>query len=287
MDEWQIQFKDLTIQYIVNTPVFKQLETALNNIEKSQMVLYALNTQEESQSVKILKIGTVLSLAFMGKAYSNEGKNFTKEDWVDIADKVAQYGILTHGEAYTVFVFKLYAEYIDMSVELNRNHLREDQVIQIENLSLQLKDYIQSFEDGNIKETILVEESLWICLEAMLKLLSAYISYGISEEFGDLLISVNDFILQYGRLKLYKREQELLEGYLNHQEYVDVELENRFKDYINSLTEEANTIKNLIENAFAEDLCQRLRNSSELARKAGVKNDEILDSINKIDDFFM
>lgn len=42
----------------------------------------------------------------------------------------------------------------------------------------------------------------------------------------------------------------------------------------------------LVENAFDPDFANTLKNSVALARAAGVHEDEILDSIDKIDDFF-
>ena len=43
----------------------------------------------------------------------------------------------------------------------------------------------------------------------------------------------------------------------------------------------------LITSAFSEDFDQRLRNSVDLAKNAGVSNDKSLDSQEMIDSFFM
>ncbi|MCR4651891.1 MAG: hypothetical protein K5662_09085 [Lachnospiraceae bacterium] len=44
---------------------------------------------------------------------------------------------------------------------------------------------------------------------------------------------------------------------------------------------------NLIENTFCPNFREMLKSSVELAKAAGVEEDSILDSMNKIDDYFV
>ena len=77
-----------------------------------------------------------------------------------------------------------------------------------------------------------------------------------------------------------------MEAYLEHQHRLDKELQDRFDSYQAKLKEKTQQFDKLLENAFDPDFRTMLRSSVELAREAGVEEDKILDSVEKIDDYF-
>jgi predicted DNA-binding protein YlxM (UPF0122 family) len=74
---------------------------------------------------------------------------------------------------------------------------------------------------------------------------------------------------------------------LEHQEEVDEELENKLNAFKDELQERSKVFDDLIADAFSPDFEKRLMSSVELAKNAGVEESEILDSIKKVDDFFL
>ena len=68
---------------------------------------------------------------------------------------------------------------------------------------------------------------------------------------------------------------------------MDQELEERFTRYKEALSKEVDHFNLLIEKAFDDDFRIAFAGSADLARSIGVKEEEILDSVDKVDDFFL
>ena len=63
-------------------------------------------------------IGTVFQIFLIDTlAARKEPGKLTKDDWKNIAEKVADIAILEDGQSYSEFVFTLYADYIDISAK--------------------------------------------------------------------------------------------------------------------------------------------------------------------------
>ena len=77
-------------------------------------------------------------------------------------------------------------------------------------------------------------------------------------EYYELLHATTMFAFEYSRLKLSSKEQELLEEYIEKQYIPDEELQAKLDEF-----------------------------NAELARAAGVEEDEILNSVEDIDEFFI
>ena len=131
-----------------------------------------------------------------------------------------------------------------------------------------------------------VDHCLWISFEAMVKLLSSYSTAHLGTEFGNLAIYASDCAIQYARLAMYAKEKALLEEYLLKQKEVDIELQKKYDQYLVELEERARKMESIFKDAFAPDFRVRLRGSANLARNMGVSEEKILDSVEKIDDYF-
>lgn len=279
--------KDITIDYILQSPVGDELQNALQKIEKAQEVACVL-TNDEDDTLKLMKIGTTLSMNICYRmAKGQSPKDFGKEDWIDIASHVAEYGILRDPASYTVSVFDSYARYIDFCVEIQKGKIKEKYLNEVRELAAELREKTNQFENGNITEPDYVEESLWICFEAMVKLLSSYMTIAIKDEYSELFQAICDYIVQYGRCRMYAKEQALLQEYLDNQCILDERLQKEFDTYLQELSVEADEFNLLIGDAFSSDFRTTLHNTVEMALSAGVDKTQILDSIDKVDDFFM
>ncbi|WP_026529253.1 hypothetical protein [Butyrivibrio sp. VCD2006] len=82
-------------------------------------------------------------------------------------------------------------------------------------------------------------------------------------------------------------KEELINQYIQHQEEVDDELKERLNLFRENLQESIEVFDGLISDAFSSDISKRLMASVSVSRNAGVDEAEILDSVEKIDDFFM
>ena len=120
----------------------------------------------------------------------------------------------------------------------------------------------------------------------MMKLLAAYKTSFLPKEYSELFQAVCDFAVQYSRLSLYSKEQALLAEYLEHQCKLDQQLKNKYDMYMAELNERSEHFNRLLDNAFDPDFRNMLRSSVDLARATGVDENQILDSIDKIDDYF-
>lgn len=289
MDKFDI--KTITLGYLLTTPLGENLVKLKSLYEKVQENIYAMAENDDPDKLKQLKMGTILTFAVIGKVIEGKDpKKFSKEDWKDIAEAVSEYAIKMDGRDYSAFVFSLYSRYIDGSANfLEGLNADENHVEEIRALAFDLQDKTDKLQNDEISETAYIEDCMWISLEAMIKLLSAWLGTIMKglPEYYELLHATAMFAFEYGRLKLWSKEQELLEEYIEKQYILDEELQAKLDAFNAELAEEAGIFNNLVDRAFDPDFREALMGSVELARAAGVEEDEILSSVEEIDEFFM
>lgn len=67
---------------------------------------------------------------------------------------------------------------------------------------------------------------------------------------------------------------------------MDDELKEKYDEYISELEEKTKQFNKLLNKAFDPDFRNILISSVDLAKEAGIEEDKILDSMEKIDDYF-
>ena len=280
--------KKISIDSLQGTPIYDELKKDFDSVLKYQEAVCVLVNNPDESQINILRIGTILSFSVIGKILQGKNpKEFSKEDWKDVADNIADYGIKMDGQRYTEFVFNLFALYIDYSVDIHKETISEEIATEIKRLAAEIRANTEKLENGKITEPNYVDDCLWISFEAMIKLLAAYKTRGLCKEYAGFIQAVADISVQYGRYKLYQRELYLINSYLEGQEQLDEQLEIEYNQYIDALQIERDEFNMLIEHAFSDDFEGLLKNSVELAKKSGVEKDKILDSSEKIDFFFL
>ena len=289
MDKFDI--KTITLDYLLTTPLGENLVKLKSLYEKVQENIYAMAENDDPDKLKQLKMGTILTFAVIGKVIEGKDpKKFSKEDWKDIAEAVSEYAIKMDGRDYSAFVFSLYSRYIDGSANyLEGLNADEKHLEEIRTLALDLQNKTEAFRNDEIGEIAYIEDYMWISLEAMIKLLSAWLGTIMKglPEYYELLHAVTMFAFEYGRLKLWSKEQELLEEYIEKQSILDEELQAKLDAFNAELAEEADMFNILVDRAFDSDFKEALMGSVILAKAAGVEEDEILSSVDEIDEFFM
>ena len=233
-----------------------------------------------------------MSLNLFGLLLSGKNpKDITEEDWECIANEVVDKAVLMDGQSYSVYIFDLYADYIDVSARaLERRMAGEKRQKQLEEIRAQASELREKKEQllkGDITEVSYTEDCLWISLDAMIKCIATYLSSFTGEEFGYLIMASSTFALESARLALYRKEQALLDEYLQDQYLLDEQMQIKLDAFKRELEEETEKFNALVARAFDPDFRSSFMGSVELARAAGVREDEILKTMDDIDDFFL
>ena len=278
----------IAIKTLKDSPVAVQLKDDIDAVYKYQEAIYVMTSNPDETDINTLRVGTVLAYSVILKIIEGKDpKTFDKEDWKDILDRVADRGVLMDPQEYTIAVFEWFAKYIDFSIEINKESMKSDSAKDIKKLSEEIRILTDDLRNGKLKEADYVDRCMWTSFEAMIKLLAAYKTVGLCPEYAKFIQAVADFSVQYGRMALYTKELELLNSYLEGQEILDAELEAQYRAYLNNLRKKTEVFEDLMNHAFSRDFEQRLKSSVDLARNAGVSDELILDSSEKIDSFFM
>ncbi len=280
--------KNISIETLQGTSIYDGLKVDLESIRKYQEAVCVLANNPDESQLNTLRIGTILSFSVISKILQGKNpKEFSNEDWKDIADNVADYGIKMDGQKYTEFVFNLFALYIDYSVDLHKETISDSSVAEIKGLAAEIRSNTDKLENGTVTEPNYVDDCLWISFEAMIKLLAAYKTRGLCKEYAGFIQAVADISVQYGRYKLYQQELGIINGFLDGQKILDEELEKKYAIYMSELQDEIAEFNNLLDSAFTLDFDMMLKGSVDLARKAGVDEERILASESQIDAYFL
>ena len=275
----------LKIEDIVSGPNLQKLLNAFDMIQNVRGIVE--DASENDLDIDPIKVGTAVVHEFFEKmAGGRFPTDFTAEDWKDILNNSAGTAIFADESEYSKYVFKLYIEYIDLSVYSMVGRLSERRVDDVRTLRDEVAKKTDQFECGEIDEARYIEDCLWICLEAMIKLISARTESVIGDDLGQVVDAAATFAFEYTRLTLFRKEQELLAEYLENQKILDVELAAKFERYTEELEEANEQFDMLIKNAFDPEMRNMLHSSVLLARSAGVDESEILKSEDELDRFF-
>ena len=280
--------KLIKIEDFLDPANIDKFRKAMAVVQKAQNNIAALKENDNPEKMNILKVGTTLTMAIFNKV--QEGKlptDFTTEDWEYVVDYISEYAVEADEAQYSAYVFMMYAWFIETSVEQMSLKLAETKQAAILALSDELKLKTELLSKGELNEVNYVEECLWICLEAMIKLLSGTIDTALGFDKNQVVEAAAVLGMEYARFVLYKRENDLVTEYLNNQKILDVELAMKYDKYIEELNEQVIQFESFIDAAFDPGFGEMLTNSVNLARASGVDESEILKSTQDIDDYFM
>ena len=280
--------KDITIDELLHSSAGELLGKAVKTVSEIQRALLAISENDDGTEMTLLKIGTVFQIFLIDTLASGKRpEELDNEDWKNIAEKVSQYAIFADGQSYTEFVFTMYADFIDLSVKtLQERKVPEEKTAEVRAIVEEIRTNTELLHSGELSEVNYVEKCLWSSLEAMIKCMSLSLTPLIGPEFTQLVQASSQLAFEYGRYVLYAREQALLQGYIENQYRLDEQLQKEFEVYLEEVKKNAERFQSLVQNAFSCDLHEALVQSAELARAAGVKEEELLTTIEDVDDYF-
>ena len=279
---------ELALNELLSEDAKQKVSKAIEAMFDVQRGLSALMNSEEGRQLDSLKIGTTFQIFLIDTlAKGKRPEDLTKEDWEDISKKVLKYAVLEEGQSYSEFVFTLYADYIDISAEVIKSVASEKQYEDIKTIAATIRQDTELLRDGKHSEVEYVEACLWLSLEAMIKLLACTFTAKLPTEYKELVQSATQLAFEYGRYVMFAKEHEMLERYIQNQYALDEELQQEYEAYLEEVNIHAAKFQHLIDEAFSSNLHTALLQSAELARAAGVKEEELLTSTEDIDAFFM
>lgn len=277
-----------SIDDLLNSSALQKLAGVMDAITFVQNNINTAAESDDDIKRKLIKAATVFQIFLVQTlAEGKKPKDLTSEDWKIIAEKVSQYAIMSDGQQYSVFVFTQYAEYIDASAEWLIGKATDEAVASIKELSASIQYNTEQLLCGELSEVNYIEGCMWISLEAMIKLFACSLTPLIGKEFAYLSQAVAQLAFEYGRLVLLTREQKLLESYIENQHVLDEKLQVEYEEYLAELNEYSERFKSLIDAAFTPGIKDSLMQSVDLARASGVREEELLTSIEDVDNFFL
>ncbi len=280
--------KEIAIEELLTSSAGEKIQQAMKTIATVQKNLCALAASEDSAKLNLLKMGTVFQIFLVDTlAAGKKAKEIKAEDWTDIASNVSKYAVLEEGQCYSEFIFSLYADYIDLSAKGISKIVSKGSLASIKSISSEIRSKSALLQKGRIAEVDYVDDCLWLSLEAMIKLLSSSLSSLIGKEYSQLAQAVSQLAFEYGRYRLYEKEQAILSAYLENQHELDKQLQEQYEEYCNEVHNQSEQFRHLIEDAFTPGLHERLIQSAALARAAGVREEEVLNSLEEVDAFFL
>ena len=276
------------INELLSAEAGAKIKQVVETISAIQQGLYAMADSEDSAQLNALKIGTVFTIFFIDTlASGKKPQDLTEEDWQNIAKQVYRYAVIEDGQSYSEFVFTMYADYIEVSAKNLKEHISEQYFGTIMEVAGSIRYNTETLRNGEMTETSYVEACLWLSLEGMIKLLSAFITAPLKSEYAELVQAVTQLAFEYGRYVLFAKEQAILTRYIENQYALDEQLRADYEAYLAEVNEHAERFQKLIDGAFTTDLHEALVQSAALAREAGVREEEVLMTVEDVDAFFM
>ena len=280
--------KVIKVEDLLDPSNIEKFKKAMTIVQKVQGNIAALKGNENSDKTNIIKTGTTLTVAILQKVEKGQfPTDFTLDDWEEVVDHVSEYAVDADETTYSAYVFMFYSWFINKSLERIEYSISEEKQAAILQLSDEIKAKTKQLANEEIKEVDYIDECLWICLEAMIKLLSGTIDAALGFDKNQVVEAAMMLGMEYGRFFLYKREHDLVTEYLKNQEILDVELAMQYDQYIADLNAQAAQFETFIDIAFEPGFGEILINSVNLARAAGVEESEILKTTQDVDDYFM
>lgn len=286
--ELEIYIKNLAIEKLMESNIGDKLQQAMNAFEKVQKYMSALSEKEGEEGATTVKAATVITLSILKKFVGGKmPADLNADDWKEIIKDVSENVVLKDDRAYTKFVFSMYEKYIRFSANQIQGVASEKTINTIIELADELACKSEQFENEELKEVDYIEECLWICLDAMMKLIAATAERFVDKDYAEFAQALATYAFEYGRFVLYRREQEIINELIQRQYELDEALERKYEAFLKDMEQQAEYFYVLIENAFVPNFRDAFLHSIILAQTAGVKESEVLKDMDDIDTFFL
>lgn len=223
--------------------------------------------------------GTAFVLAVTRKRREGKKlKEFTSEDWIDIADDTG-YGVVKGGvRGLTIYSL---TNYTATSAAVASS---------IVTAAFGIAEQANKLRHGEIDELGFIENAELVSLEAAISALSSFVGQALIPVpiLGAVMgNTVGTVMYKAASSSLSKREAALIEHYLGEQRLLDQQLAAEYQELIETLDASMSDYLGVLERAFSPDVRVALLGSIELAQGLGVASEEVLDSEQKVLAYFL
>ncbi|MFI9507893.1 hypothetical protein [Nocardia sp. NPDC052566] len=223
--------------------------------------------------------GTTFILAVVAKRREGKRLNeFSARDWIDIAGETGSgFG---KGGVRGLSIYALTNLTATSAAVANS----------IVTTSFGIAEQANKFRRNEIDELEFIETSELITLEAAVRALSAFVGQAtIPIPILGAVIGTTVGTVMYKAVasSLTKQEAALIKRYLDEQRTLDKQLATEYQAILDKLDQSMSDYLGLLERAFSPDVQVALVGSVELAMELGVASNEILDSDEKVDAYFL
>ncbi|SHM39530.1 hypothetical protein [Ruminococcus flavefaciens] len=145
-------------------------------------------------------------------------------------------------------------------------------------------------KEGKITQEDFLRNSEKLCVDVSVSALSSFIGQAVipipvvGAVIGN---TIGNLIYQTAKESLKKQDKQLIESYILEIEALSHSLDVQYKLYVEQLNEAMKEYFLILEDAFAVDCVQAFDGSIQLARYIGVSENDILNTIEDIDDYFL
>lgn len=227
----------------------------------------------------VIEGGTSFVLAVVTKIREGKRLNeFSEQDWLDIAGETG-FSFVKGGirglSIYALTNFTATSAAVASSVVT---------------AAFGIAEQANRLRRGEIDQLEFIENSELVALEAAVSALSSFVGQALIPVpvLGAVIgNTVGTLMYKAVASALSKREAELIEGYLGKQRVLDEHLAGEYQELIEKLDQGMSDYLGLLERAFSPDVQVALIGSVELARGMGVPAEEILDSEEKFNAYFL
>ncbi|CBH47717.1 hypothetical protein GS894_06885 [Rhodococcus hoagii] len=223
--------------------------------------------------------GTAVVLAVVEKRREGKQlKDFTGEDWADIAGK-GGFGVAKGG----VRGFSIYGL-------TNFTATPAAVASSIVTAAFGVAEQANKLRRGEIDELEFIENAELVCLETAISALSSFVGQAlIPVPVLGAVIGNTVGVIMYKAVSssLSKREASLIERYLGEQRALDEQLAAEYQELIEKLDASMSDYLGVLERAFSPDVEVALLGSVELALELGVASEEVLNSDEKVLAYFL
>lgn len=273
------------------------IDSTLDNEKKELKNVSKKITQDSAEEIKVahkasfgegIKVATFAAVSegavtfvatLTSKAKEKKGiKNITKEEWEEIFSKTGISGLKGGARGITVYALTNLAN--SPAAVANA----------VFTASLGAAEQIHLYREGKISEQDFLINSEMLYLDASVSALSSIVGQVVVPVpvLGAIIgNTVGTLVYKTTKGYVYSKEEQLIKQYLEELKQIDELLDEDYKECVELLNEEMEEFLSLLELAFSPDIDICFKGSIDLAISMGVPTEEILDTKEKVDDYFM
>lgn len=223
--------------------------------------------------------GVTFGLEIRKKVKSGKSiKDFTADDWSEICKKT---GLGTvKGSVRGISIYALTDYTATPAAVANA----------LVTASFGIAQQAYLLKEGKITQEDFLRNSEELCVDVSVSALSSFIGQAVipvpvvGAVIGN---TIGSLIYQTAKESLKKHDMQLIKRYIQEIETLSQSLDAQYRQYVRRLNLAMNEYFSILEDAFAVDCVQAFDGSIQLARYIGVSEDEILKTIEDLDEYIL